>query len=188
MGLVQFTSERDKQRMLALAYASTANNIHIADWPYRFASWAFDEPDNIGLWVNDQGDLVAWTVLQTPFWVIDYVLQPDLESAGVHRAMLAWTDMRARAVLNTRFGRPMWFVGVRADQVERIRDLEALGFANQADVGADAWSKVLLAHTGLVPNAHEDALPSGFVIHRLPANARGRPTSPCTGRYSRARA
>jgi len=133
--------------MLALAHASSANNIYVADWPYRFASWAFDQPDNVALWLDDAGELIAWAVLQTPFWTLDYVMRPDVASSPLHRAILAWADAQARAVADTRFGRPMWFVNVMMYQTERIRDLEAMGWANQADAGEDAWSKVLMARS-----------------------------------------
>ncbi len=101
--------------MLALANASVANNTHVVDWSYRFASWAFDDANNVALWVNDTDELIAWA------------------------------DARALAVVNTRFGRPLWFINVMIHQHERMRGLEAMGFANHADVDKGSWSNVLMA-------------------------------------------
>ena len=177
MKQVEFQSERDKPKMLALAYASATNNMHVVDWPYRFASWAFDAPENIALWVDDAGELVAWAVLQTPFWAIDTVMRPDAETSELHRALLMWADARARASVNTRFGRPAWFINVMAHQHARIRDLETHGFANQADVGETAWSKALMTRS-VAPLAFGEesgvdsgrtplSLPDGFTIRPL---------------------
>jgi ribosomal protein S18 acetylase RimI-like enzyme len=151
--------------MLALARASRANNLHVADWPYRLASWAFDQPENAARWVDDAGELLAWAALQAPFWAIDYVMRPDAESSALHRSILAWADERARAVAGTRFGRPAWYVGVLAHQAGRRRDLEAAGFADQVDAGENAWSKVLMARDAV---SHRPvALPPGFAIRPL---------------------
>jgi hypothetical protein len=55
MNMLAYSGPPDQARMLALARAAAANNMHIADWPYRFASWAFDQPENAALWVGDAG-------------------------------------------------------------------------------------------------------------------------------------
>ena len=176
MKQIAYSGERDHARMLVLANASVANNMHVADWSYRFASWAFDAPDNVALWMDAAGELVAWAVLQTPFWAIDYVMRPDAESSELHRTILAWADARAKSIASTRFGRPMWFINVMAHQADRMRDLEAMGFANQADAPEDAWSKVLMMRSvsplpsgeGLgVGAAHPTPLPHGFTLRPL---------------------
>ena len=68
-----FSGETDVQAMIALAHLAPTDNLHVADLPYRMSSWALDEPDNIGLWFDAEGELVGWAVMQTPFWTIDYV-------------------------------------------------------------------------------------------------------------------
>jgi ribosomal protein S18 acetylase RimI-like enzyme len=137
-----FTGANDIQPMMALAYAFPMDHLRVVDQPYRFSSWALDDPANAQLWTDEVGQVVAWAVLQTPFWAIDYACHPA--AAGVHPQMLAWADQRARQVVGTDFGRPAWFVNVFADQGERIRDLTAVGFVSQAVVGEHAWTKVLL--------------------------------------------
>ena len=161
----EFCGEADVQAMIALAHASPSDNLHVVDLPYRLSSWALDRPDNVGLWVNARGGLLAWAVLQTPFWTIDTVCHPAAE-AELHRPILAWADERARQALDTPSGRPCWFVMAFADRPGRLCDLEAAGFASQADVGADAWSKVLLGRPAQQPLA-DAALPAGFAIRPL---------------------
>ena len=153
------------QAMIALAHLAPTDNLHVADLPYRMSSWALDEPDNIGLWFDTEGELVGWAVMQTPFWTIDYVCDHRADG-DLHRRILVWADERARALLNTPYGRPMWFANVYADQVARIFDLEAAGFASQADVGENSWSKVLKQRPAGAPVA-ERVLPVGFSIRPL---------------------
>jgi mycothiol synthase len=57
-------------------------------------------------------------------------------------------------------------VMVSATQTDRIRDLESAGFAPQADVGKDSWSKVLMQRSAQRPIAG-CVLPAGFVIRSL---------------------
>lgn len=161
----EFSGEVDLQAMAALVYDFPASNLHVADLTYRFSSWAFDYPDNVGLWVDAGGQLLAWAVMQTPFWTIDYTCHPEVDG-NLHRQVLDWADGRARCALGTPSGRPAWFVNVFADQTDRIRDLEEAGFASQADVGDDSWSKVLMQRTAGMPVA-DCSLPAGFIIRPL---------------------
>jgi mycothiol synthase len=138
-----FSGKSDLEAMSTLAQAFPADNLHCIDLPYRFSSWALDNPGNIALWEAASGELLAWAVMQTPFWAIDYACHPAA-SAELHRQILDWTDRRAAEILDTPNGRPAWFVNVLIDQIERQRDLESAGFACQADVGEDSWSKVFM--------------------------------------------
>ncbi len=165
IGQRKFSGELDIQAMIGLARVSPADNLHVVDLPYRVSSWALDDPDNVGLWVNAEGRLLAWAVMQTPFWAIDYACHPDAEPE-LHRQVLGWADRRARQLLDTSSGRPCWFVMAFANQTDRIRDLEAAGFASQANVGADSWSKVLMRRPAQMPVA-EYTLPAGVTIRSL---------------------
>ncbi len=160
-----FSRESDKYLMSALANQCSVENLHGTDLPYRFSSWAFDNPDNIGLWFNEQQQLVAWAVLQTPFWAIDYVCHPAVE-LNLHPEILAWADRRACETINTPNGRPTWYVDVFSGQLERIHDLEMAGFECQADVGEDSWSKVLMRRSIQTPVKGYKP-PSGFIVRPL---------------------
>lgn len=161
----QYTGPADQTAMAALAHAHSADNLHVVDLPYRFSSWAFDDPANAALWVNAAGELAAWAVMNTPFWTVDYACRPDVEP-DAHALILAWAAARARAVRATPYGHPCWFVNVFSAQTDRRRALEQAGFASQADVGEDSWSKVLLlrAEQPAPPSA---APPPGFTLRPL---------------------
>ncbi|MEZ4616808.1 MAG: hypothetical protein R2867_15070 [Caldilineaceae bacterium] len=160
-----FSGTTDLQQMAALASAFPADNLHVVDQPYRFSSWALDDPQNAQLWVDETGNVVAWVVMQTPFWSIDYACHPAV-SEELHPQILAWADQRAQQLVGDDFGRPMWFINVFVEQERRIRDLETAGFYSVAEIGENAWTKVLLQQSALTvePNS---LLPEGFLIRPL---------------------
>lgn len=160
-----FVGQQDKYRMSALAHQCFENNLHVIDLPYRLSSWALDDPENVGLWFDDDQRLVAWAVLQAPFWTIDYVCHPDHE-LHLHRELLSWADQRARATQNTPYERAAWFVMVFPGQTDRIRDLEDMGFTCQSDVGDDAWSKVLMRRSSTMPVKRYEPR-AGFKVRSL---------------------
>jgi ribosomal protein S18 acetylase RimI-like enzyme len=138
-----YTGDSDQQAMLALARAFPTDNLHVIDLPYRLSSWALDDPDNVGLWFDEHGGLAGWSVLQVPFWTMDIVCHPAFE-VELYPEILAWAGCRAQAVIDTPSGHPAWFVMAFAGQTSRSRALESAGFACQADVGENSWSKVLM--------------------------------------------
>ncbi len=155
----------DLVEMANLVEASQSENLHFCDLPYRFGSWAFDDPENVRLWFDQSGHLVAWAVMQSPFWSIDYALAPGMHSS-LHRQVLEWADQRAREILPTPFGHPCWFVNAFSGQAQRIQDLESLGFTNQAAVSVDSWTKVFMERSAGLP-IREFRLPPGFTIRPL---------------------
>lgn len=167
MQLIQrtYTGVHDQQHMMALVGAHPQENFHIVDLPYRFSSWAFDNPDNIALWEDEQGELHAWVVMQTPFWAIDYACHPDVADE-VHPQLLAWADQRAQQVAGSAFGRPMWFVNVFDWQTARQQDLASQGFFSVADWGENSWTKVLLHHERSHPLSAAP-LPAGYTLRPL---------------------
>jgi ribosomal protein S18 acetylase RimI-like enzyme len=165
IGKREFSGAPDKQMMIALARAFPTDNLHVVDLPYRLSSWALNDRDNIALWVNAQEQLLAWAVMQTPFWTIDYTYHPGADKS-LHRQILAWAEHRARQILDTPSGHPCWFVMVFVNQADRIRDLESAGFVCQANVADDSWSRVLMLRSAQIPVA-DYALPTGFSIRPL---------------------
>ena len=151
--------------MIQLARQCQADTLHIIDQPYRLSSWALDDPQNIALWVDEAGHLIAWSVMQTPFWTIDYVISPHLENV-LHPKVLAWVDQRASEAIASPYGHPSWYVNLFADQPERISTLEHFGFTSQADAGEDSWSMVWMerSRVGKIP---QPSLPNGFSIRPL---------------------
>ena len=145
-----FRGGPDLAAMTALAAASPEVNLHVVDLPYRLASWALDDPQNVGLWVDGGGRLVAWAVLQFPFSAVDIVVRPAVEALFVPEA-LEWVDDQVRAARGTPREKASWYIHVFADQEKRLRFLEDAGYVSQADVGEESWSRVLLRRTGPVP-------------------------------------
>jgi mycothiol synthase len=160
-----FSIEQDKNLMSALACQFAENTLHVIDLPYRLSSWAFDNPENIHLWFDENQQLVAWAALQTPFWTIDYVCHPKQEP-HLHREILSWADQRALAIQNTPYERHAWFVMVFPVQNSRIRDLENMGFKCQSVAGDDSWSKVLMRRSSQTPVKVFEP-PSGFLARPL---------------------
>ncbi len=160
-----FRGDDDRERMIALARAHAGETVHYVDLPYRLSSWALDDPDNVALWTDIEGQLVAWAVMQAPFWTVDYACVPG-EPAELHRRILAWADERARQLMGTRWERPAWFVNVLRGQASRVGDLEDAGFACQAAVPKDPWSDVLLRHPADAP-LPPPSLPQGLAIRPL---------------------
>jgi ribosomal protein S18 acetylase RimI-like enzyme len=165
----QFSGQADIEAMAALARAFPGDHLHVIDLPYRFSSGALDDAADVGLWAAPEGQLLAWAVLQAPFWAIDYAYHPDVE-ADLRRQLWAWADSRARALVGRPGGRPAWFVNVFSDQTQLIRALEEAGFASQADVGDDSWSKVWMDRSAQIPVA-QHPLPAGFTIRPLAGEA-----------------
>jgi ribosomal protein S18 acetylase RimI-like enzyme len=161
----KYQGDADLNRMIDLANATQAENIHFIDLPYRLSSWALDEPQNIGLWVDGRGQLVAWVVMQSPFWMIDYVIRPDSLRSGF-RPILAWVEGRARSLLNTSYGHSCWYMNVLPRQTERMQALEQVGFIPQADLPNEAWSSVWmeLDRTKPIPTQR---LPEDFTIRPM---------------------
>ena len=160
-----FSRDDAKQQMSALVHQFPSDNLHLVDLPYRFSSWAFDEPSNVMVWLAPDHTLAAWAVLQTPFWTIDYACNPE-GFPQQHAWILDWADRRARQVLDSPYGRPSWYVNVFSHQAERIVDLERAGFACQSNVGETSWSKVFMSRARHAP-LPTHALPAGYRIRPL---------------------
>lgn len=161
----RFSGEADKQAMAGLALKFAGENLHTVDLPYRLCSWALDDPANIGLWFDEQEQLAAWAVLQTPFWTIDYACHPSAEFQ-LYAELLHWAVQRAGEILPTEFGHPAWFVMAFEDQKKRIQDLQAAGFQCQAEVGEDSWSKVLMRRDASLPVKVYQP-PPGYTVRSL---------------------
>src|SRR5436853_7892166 len=105
----------DLRRMAGLVRAFPAGHHHVVDLPYRLSSWAFDYPQNVGLWEDGAGNLLAWAVLQSPFWTLDYAFHPDTRDYGMGPQILTWAIKRAGELVGTPGGRPAWFLALRED-------------------------------------------------------------------------
>jgi mycothiol synthase len=165
-----FTGENDLRAMEALARQTRPDNLHVTDLPWRFTSWAMENPERIRLWFDESGRLVAWLVLQVSFESWDFICLPEFESQLLPQ-MLSWADKSSRGhndivPLGTPEGNPCWFVNVFSDQTDRILMLETAGFASQADVGEYSWTKVFMQRLGDLP-VKEYRIPKEFTIRAI---------------------
>ena len=159
-----FAGDTDLQAMTGLVHKFPNGNLHIIDLPYRLSSWSFDYPENIRVWHDGKGQLLAWAVLQVPFWTIDYAYHPDFHD-DLHPQILEWADQQACKIVDTPTGHPAWYVSVSSNREDQIRDLEQAGFASQENVGENSWSQVLMEHLMHLPDTVR--LPEGFHTRRL---------------------
>ena len=160
-----YQGDIDKLRMAALVHADPAEHAHVVDLPYRLSSWAFDDPENISVWEDDRGDLLAWAVLQFPFWTIDYAYH-SAAPPTIHQQILGWADARAQLPSGSSPERPMWFVNVFEWQQQRRRELEAAGFRSHAEMGDDSWFQLIMERSVEAP-VPETPVPSGYIIRSL---------------------
>ena len=164
-----YRGESDNLLMADLARRYPAEALRVLDLPYRLSSWALDDPENAHLWFDPGGSLLGWVVMQFPFWTIDITCCPDAVPA-LYSEMLVWADERVRQIMGTPWERPCWYVNVFSDQTDPLRELEIAGFANQADVGEDSWSKVFMRRTAELP-VKDYRIPPGFTVRSLAGEA-----------------
>jgi ribosomal protein S18 acetylase RimI-like enzyme len=160
-----YLGQTDQPEMITLAKETQTENIHVIDQPYRLSSWALDDATNVALWKDEGGELVAWAVMQTPFWTIDYVFRSDID-CDMHGRILSWADKRALDLINSSFGHPTWFVNIFADQFERRQELEQSGYTLQAESGENSWAKVWMERRGQM-DIPSHSLPTGFTMRPL---------------------
>ncbi len=160
----------DLPLILELAHRDPAENLHVIDLPYRLSSWALSDPNNARLWFDETGVLRAWSVLQSPFWIIDYALDPASDRS-LHGQILDWAVESSRSIRNDPdYGLPAWYVNVLPGQTGRIADLTARGFTDQMNVPEGAWSKVFMARPADLP-LERLPLPDGYRLRDLEGQA-----------------
>ena len=158
-------NEADQILITALAHRNAGQPVNTVDLPYRLASWALDDPQNTSLWFSADGKLLAWAIMQTPFWTIDLAIDPAVEQELVPQ-VLAWAGNRANEILPTRFGRSVWYTPVDEDQLSRRTLLEQAGFSFDPASAENSWTRVFMSRPARL-GVDEFPLPYGFVIRPL---------------------
>lgn len=159
-----FAGPADVEKMKKVVLANPTVHLHVLDLPYRLSSWGLDNLENIGIWVNELGEMQAWAILNSPFWALDYALHPEVDPAALE-LVLQWANQQALKLVNQPTGRPAWFVNVFKNNVVHQQKLEAAGFTCQAEAD-QPWSKVLLKRDNQVA-VPEVTLPAGLAIRPL---------------------
>ena len=164
MRFTQYQGAEDRDRMLGLVWDHPAQNTHVIDLPYRLCSWAFEDPSNVGLWVDGGGALVGWAVMQAPFWMIDFATRNE-PPPELLRLLLGWADQKANAMLGTKYGRPSWFVSVRESDDSARYAIEKAGFTSQ-ETTEEPWTQLSMAVDGDV-ELPPCAVKQGFTLRLL---------------------
>lgn len=159
-----FAGLADLEKMKRVVLANPTIHFHVVDLPYRLCSWGLDNPQNIGIWENEQGEMRAWVILNSPFWAVDYVLHPAVDPAALE-LVLQWVNQQALTLVDQPTGRPAWFISVLKNNEAHRQRLETAGFASQAQA-EDPWSKVFLKRDNNVA-VPETSLPAGLAIRPL---------------------
>ncbi len=155
----------DQTIMQQLALEYFTHQLHSIDLPYRFSSPALEDTHNAALWMDEQGNLAGWAVMQLPFWTVDIACRPDAVPQ-LYPLILQWAAQRGAELNAEGAEREAWFIPVFENQQEFICILEEYGWVSQADVAVDPWSKVWMQHAGVqaVPST---PAPVGYTVRPL---------------------
>lgn len=140
---IPFRGDIDLKSMLSLVRENPEPCVHVVDLPYRLSSWVMENPGNVALWEDKHGQLMAWAVLQTPFWILDFALHPSAPTDALATVLL-WADGAAADLSATMYGRPEWYVAAKADSIEVDKGLQAAGYTSQKMV-EHPWTQVTMA-------------------------------------------
>lgn len=162
---VPYTFSDSLPRITDLIYSHPLDNPHVTDAPYRLSSWSLDYPENVALWEDETGRLIAYAAIQEPFLTLDYVIHSDARHLNLESQIVEWAVSRCPAVAQRQqrtFPLYVWVNSKEATgyQDERIPLLESFGFVE------DDWQKI-----SFVRPLHEDIptpeLPDGFRLRPL---------------------
>ena len=155
-----FRGPDDFAAIMALAIQTPIEQFSATALPYQLSSWAADDPANLGLWEEVQGQLIAYALFQVPFGSLLYGILPTADTAARTAMILHWGVTRATAVAQER-GAPLTFAVFIAEGHENIAALAAAeGYTHQPP------PRILLARPGNAPPARP-ALPTGFTLRQL---------------------
>jgi len=145
---------------MALAIQAPVEQFSATALPYQLSSWALDDPANVGLWEDGQGQLIAFALLQIPFNALNYVIHPTADVTQLKATILAWSVARASEWAKQQ-ATPFTFSYLVAENDLAMADLvQAYGFVRQEP------ARVLLSRTRQQP-IPPVALPDGFRLRHL---------------------
>jgi ribosomal protein S18 acetylase RimI-like enzyme len=152
--------EVDLRRVSELVRAFPEGQLHVADLPYRLASWSLESDRNARLWCGPDGKLLAFAIIQQPWQALDYFVHPCAREMGIETAMMIWVAERMQELAAERGGHTALFVSVREDHHDHITFLAQHGFAPAE------WTLVHMVRPlqDVIP---EPQLPPGFALRPL---------------------
>jgi ribosomal protein S18 acetylase RimI-like enzyme len=133
---------------------------HVTDAPYRLSSWSLNYPENVALWEDESGRLIAYAAIQEPFLTLDYAIHTDAGPLNLEAQIVQWAVERCPAVAQRQQRSFPLYVWVNGNEDERIPLLKSFGFVE------DEWQKISffrpLQETIAAPQP-----PAGFTIRPL---------------------
>ncbi|CAN5377023.1 hypothetical protein BH10CHL1_BH10CHL1_09050 [soil metagenome] len=155
-----FVGPADFPAIMALTAQAPVEQCSVTALPYQLSSWAFDTPDNVGLWTDETGRLVGFAVLQVPFGNLHYALQPSGAVDALEANLWAWVALRAQQIAQ-QSGRSFTFsINVAEPLTATIARLHPLGFTRQ-----DPGRVLLKRDLNEIVDAPQ--LPAGFQLRHL---------------------
>jgi mycothiol synthase len=129
--------------------------FHAVDMPYRLSSPATQDPANVKLWADAEGELLGFGLLQFPFSSLDWAVRPGNEQ--LQQEIVAWGVARLERVAAQQSGGLGFLLDSRSDDD---------WVAQQHGFQLDDWT---IRHMALqfeqVPSTPE--VPTGFQIRPL---------------------
>ena len=153
-----YRGQADLEPMANLVYAFPDEHLNVVDLPYRLSSWALNVSENVCLWEDEAGNLVAWAMVRTPWLSLDYALRPDAND--LEDDIVSWAVERCQSIADEQGEKFPLFVRVRPERSSLIAILENHGFQR------NDWSLVHLTCTmaRALPQPH---FPTGFSVRPL---------------------
>lgn len=155
-----FRGPADFAAIMALAIQVPLEQFSATALPYQLSSWATDDPANVGLWSDAQGQLVAFALCQVPFASLYYTFHPDQDATQLLPTLLSWGQTRAGALARSQ-GAPFTYAVFAAEGAESTAtQFAAHGFTCQPP------ARVLLWRAGTTPPPRV-LTPPGFAVRQL---------------------
>lgn len=150
----------DYQRVLDFIHAHPADQPHVLDQPYRLTSYSVEDPRNYAGWVDGQGRLRAFGLMQEPFAELDWAVHPDLAGTALPDAVLRWGLARAQALANAAHQPFTFYVWDTPHAHASLRRL--------APALAPSERTLMTARLALTPDRLQPPrLPEGFTLRAL---------------------
>ena len=155
-----FRGPGDFAAIMAVAIQTPVEQFSATALPYQLSSSAADEPANVGLWEDAEGNLLAYALFQVPFGSLLYGILPTANTAALTATILRWGITRATAVAQAQ-GAPFTFSVFIAEGEETSAALAAAaGYILQPP------PRILLSRPGNAPPLRPP-LPAGFTLRQL---------------------
>jgi mycothiol synthase len=155
-----FRGREDFAAIMQLGLHAPVEQFSATALPYQLSSWALDEVENVGLWVDESGELMVFALLQVPFTSLIYLIHPYVETDRAEEAIFAWAVQRGQAIALSNhepFTLTVLVAQANAQTADRVR---RWGFARREP------GRVLLVQT-LAADRLFPTLPTGFHLRHL---------------------